>query len=249
LGLKNTIRQLEEEESQCPTLDDECITEDNQRQCTFLEATGCQNLAIPESSCPYGEITCLDDMEQDDVEGISPRFLSAQNECHWYGLECDYEIPSESNATWTVVAGDEYYPIVSMDLADNNLAGDLYDEFFEFLQLQNIAVDGNRRIAGTIPGAIANLVDLEYLDMDDNAISGMLPQALYQMTSLVVIDLNNNTLEGTISEDIQFLRNLKVVQLENNALSGPVPADALLELTKLGKYCATNTGCEYSRSD
>jgi Leucine rich repeat len=163
-------------------------------------------------------------------------FLDASNECLWFGLSCDNVprdvLPSESN----IVSADQYMPIISVDICDNGLTGDLFPELFGLTGLQELTLDGNKGVSGSIPDAVGQLTNLIALDLDDNAIVGTLPDSLYTLTNLEAIDLNNNSLSGTISYAIGELTKLVVLQLDNNELTGKIPTEALFRIETLGTF-------------
>lgn len=163
------------------------------------------------------------------------RFLDSSHECLWFGLGCvgvpQDVLPTERD----LLSIDEVKLIDTVDLNDNNLSGELFDELFSFTQLRELTLDGNKKITGTIPEAVGQLSLLQSIDIDDNDLVGTLPQALYSLLDLQAIDLNSNRLSGTISNDIGNLKKLVVVQLDNNNFGGVMPADGLLQLEQLGK--------------
>jgi Leucine rich repeat len=185
------------------------------------------------NNCRADGGTCF---QEDSTSVPAIPFLDKSNECLWFGLSCDNvprdALPSESN----VVSADEYMPIISVDISDNALTGDLFPELFGLTGLQELTLDGNKGISGSIPDAVGQLTNLMALDLDDNAIVGTLPDSLYTLTNLEAIDLNLNSLSGAISDAIGDLTKLVVLQLDDNELTGKMPTDALLRLEALGKF-------------
>ena len=180
---------------------------------------------VLESSAEHRRLKRNRRLQQDDTPSVpAVRFLDSSNECGWFGLNCGPNF----------VDDDGYYPILEIDLQDNNLAGELFDELYGFVELEGLYLDGNEGITGTISEALANLSSLMFLDLDENSISGELPLSIYTMTSLIAIDLNDNNLVGELSNNVGNLLNLSVLQLENNAFSGQVPTAGLYLLEKLG---------------
>lgn len=159
------------------------------------------------------------------------RFLSAEHECYWFGLGCGVDVPVDLSA-------DDPRDLILIELPENNLMGSLVTEIFALRSLQVLTMDGNLKITGTIPSLIGDLLDLEFIDMDTNALTGSLPSELWQLSKMRVIDLNSNGFTGTLSPEIRHLAGLNVLQLENNKLTGPIPTDALLNMTKMGKSFA-----------
>lgn len=184
-------------------------------------------------NCRANGGTCF---QEDSTNVPAIPFLDQSNECNWFGLGCYDEIPQVvSRSQNQFLAVDDYVPITSVDISDNSLSGEMFPELFGLTALQELTLDGNKNIRGSIPEEIGALTNLLALDIDDNALTGTLPSVLYTLTSLEAIDLNSNSLSGTISDDIGNLPNLVVVQFDNNEFSGPMPTDGLIGLEKLGK--------------
>lgn len=160
-------------------------------------------------------------------EEESTRWLSDTNECEWFGLDCGDAFLDGGSA-------DAYFPLVNIDLGSNNLNGPLLPEFFGFLELQALFMDGNINISGSIPEELGQMNQLKFLDIDDSAVSGSLPEALFTLRDLIVIDLNSNQLTGTLSAGIGEITGLEILQLENNSMTGDLPTEALLDLERLG---------------
>jgi hypothetical protein len=160
-------------------------------------------------------------------EQESVRWLSINNECEWFGMDC-------GDAYKAGDPNDSYYPLVNIDLGKNDLEGSLIPEIFGFVELQSLFLDGNSKISGTIPEEIGQMTKLKFLDIDDSEVTGPLPDAIYSLSNMLVIDLNANQVTGTLSASIGNLTNLEILQLENNAMTGVLPTESLLDLTRLG---------------
>lgn len=162
------------------------------------------------------------------------RWMSADNECFWYGLFCDV-----SQSIDPTPSANETFALTGIDIPDNNLGGTFPYEITKLVDLTVLTLDGNHGITGTIPSEISNLSNLSILDMDTNKFTGQLPDALFTMTNLVAIDLNDNMLTGTLSSQVGSLLQLAVLQLENNKMGGVLPEAGLLNLEKMGTCCQT----------
>ncbi len=160
-------------------------------------------------------------------EEESTRWLTGKNECEWFGLDC-------GDAFVEGGSPDFYSPLVNIDLGNNNLMGTLIPEIFGFTELQALFLDGNTRIAGSIPEELGQMSGLKFLDIDDSELTGPLPTSLFNLTDLIVIDLNSNQLTGTLSAEIGAITGLEILQLENNSMTGEIPTEALLDLARLG---------------
>ncbi len=91
---------------------------------------------------------------------------NAGSECTWYGITCN----ADNN-------------IISMDLADNHLEGE-------------------------IPASIAYLPYLERLDLSDNSLGGSIPDEIESLSELKVIKVNGNLLSGNIPNGFVSIPNL-----------------------------------------
>jgi hypothetical protein len=79
------------------------------------------------------------------------------------------------------------------------------------------------KLTGTIPSEIGNLVTLESLIANDNALSGNIPSEIGNLSMLKNLYLNHNAFSGHIRSEIGNLVMMETLNLYNNALSGPIP--------------------------
>jgi Leucine-rich repeat (LRR) protein len=89
-------------------------------------------------------------------------------------LEYEWDLSSPSTWYGIKLEGDK---IVSINLSDNNLVGE-------------------------IPNEIVALTDLKELNLHKNSISGVIPFNLEYLKELVVLDLSFNKLTGTIPSSV-----------------------------------------------
>ena len=158
------------------------------------------------------------------------RWLTSSHECLWYGLFCEGVSGEETPSV------DEILHLTVVDLPDNNMGGTVPLSLFHLGKLQILTMDGNGRIAGSIPSDIAKLTSLTVIDIDENMLTGTLPIELFSLTNLEAIDLNNNKLTGSLPLNIGNLKNLGVLQLENNRMAGPIPEAGLFMLERMGRF-------------
>jgi len=138
-------------------------------------------------------------------------------ECSWYGIECN----SEKNH------------IISIQLASNNLKGDLPQDIKELSYLLRLDLRDNN-LQGEIPASIGELTNLTHLDLSANNFDGNIPVAIGQLINLEALMLYDNELQGSIPKSLSNLKLLKRLYLEKNHLSGTIPRELAL-LFKLEK--------------
>ena len=81
--------------------------------------------------------------------------------------------------------------IISLDLADNNLTGEL-------------------------PGALGNLSDLKTLNLSNNQLHGSIPSELGNLTNLTDLYLSGNALSGSVPSELSNLSNLTGLYIDQN---------------------------------
>ena len=80
-------------------------------------------------------------------------------------------------------------------------------------------------MSGEIPAELANLSNLEDLDLSDNQLSGEIPAELGNLSNLEDLDLSDNQLGGEIPAELGNLPNLRLLFLQGNQLSGEIPIE------------------------
>ena len=133
-------------------------------------------------------------------------WLSGAHVNVWYGLGTDAE-----------------GRVLSIDLYDNGLTGEIPDELESLTYLEYLDLSSNE-IYGEISGFMANLENLRTLDLSYNHIDGVLPGELGGLANLEVLRLGHNSLSGAIPEGIRSLENLQLLDMSRNILNGEIPA-------------------------
>lgn len=115
--------------------------------------------------------------------------------------------------------------IVSIELADNGLSGQLsYDFLPDLTWLEVLDLRWNE-IEGFLPDSLGHLVRLESLLLTDNEFVGFIPQTIGRLTSLKRLDLSHNQLTGEIPSVLGQLKSLEALGLHHNQLTGSVPLE------------------------
>ncbi len=105
--------------------------------------------------------------------------------------------------------------VVSLDLRDMNLAGQVPDELGELSHLQVLRLDGNR-LTGGIPPELANLTRLTMLSLDGNRLTGPIPPALANLSNLRQLWLAHNRLTGSIPPELSGIPDLSLAVAGND---------------------------------
>lgn len=107
-----------------------------------------------------------------------------------------------------------------------------------------LRLNGNN-LSGTMPGvALADLTNLQSINMSGNALTGAIPVELGTLTNLTTLNLRFNQLSGSIPSSLGNLESLNGLFLRSNQLSGPIPPElgSLPNLMNLDLYLNQLTG-------
>ena len=134
---------------------------------------------------------------------------------------------------WFGVTTDAAGRVTRLVLRGNELAGPIPAVLGELDLLRSLALgfrwdsaaqqSVRNTLTGPIPAELANLGNLDWLDLGSNALTGPVPSWLGRLTSLRSLSLSRNALTGPIPAELENLANLEWLYLGNNALTGPVP--------------------------
>ncbi len=107
--------------------------------------------------------------------------------------------------------------VVSINLNNNGLSGNIPAELFAFSQIKEINL-GNNALTGNIPATIANTQTITSLILNNNSLSGTIPDVLGNLANLVTLNLSNNKLTGTAPTSLNNLSKLKTLNLSYNSI-------------------------------
>ncbi|XP_002992346.2 leucine-rich repeat protein 1 [Selaginella moellendorffii] len=124
--------------------------------------------------------------------------------------------------TWLYVTCNQDDLVTRVDLARGDLSGRLVPELANLKNLEHLELFNNS-LTGSIPPEFGNLKSLVSLDLQYNHLSGSIPKSIGNMRSLVFLRLNDNQLSGQIPQELTTLPNLKVLDLSHNSFTGTVP--------------------------
>ncbi len=125
---------------------------------------------------------------------------------------------------WYGVSTDEEGSVTALDLADNNLAGEITPGLGNLSRLSSVNLSHND-LSGVIPSELGQLTGLKQLNLGGNKLSGPIPSDIGRLTSLKELRLNNNDLSGPIPPELGRLTPLERLNIGFNDLSGPIPPE------------------------
>ncbi|KAI0500771.1 hypothetical protein KFK09_018988 [Dendrobium nobile] len=143
--------------------------------------------------------TSADDANATAAEGFDEH-------CAWRGVLCDNLTPT----------------VVSLNLSNLNLGGEISPAVGELKSLLSLDLKGNR-LMGQIPDEIGDCVSLKYLDLSGNSLYGDIPFSVSKLKQLEELNLKNNQLTGPIPSTLSQIPNLKTLDLAQNQLTGEIP--------------------------
>ncbi|KAG9441303.1 hypothetical protein H6P81_017157 [Aristolochia fimbriata] len=111
--------------------------------------------------------------------------------------------------------------VVSMDLSDNLISGEIPAELSDLLGLIVLNLSGNH-LSGKIPQDIGNLQELMSLDLSRNQLSGPIPASLSKLSFLQHLNVSYNKLHGMIPSGTQLQTLIDPsIYMGNAGLCGP----------------------------
>ncbi|CAH9090836.1 unnamed protein product [Cuscuta epithymum] len=133
------------------------------------------------------------------------------------------DVHNEDFCTWRGVScGNISMSVVSLNLSNLNLGGEISPAIGELKNLQSVDLQGNQ-LTGQIPDEIGNCISLILLDLSDNSIYGDIPFSISKLKQLELLNLKNNQLTGPIPSTLTQIPNLKTLDLARNKFNGEIP--------------------------
>ena len=110
----------------------------------------------------------------------------------------------------------------SRDLLMSRWEGVIVDEWSGRVTALNVTRKG---LGGEIPARLAQLTELEVLDLLGNALTGSIPPELGRLSHLRFVRLEQNRLTGSIPPELGRLSRLRSLYLGRNELTGTIPPE------------------------
>ncbi|KAI9096285.1 hypothetical protein K1719_026004 [Acacia pycnantha] len=154
--------------------------------------------------------------------------------------------------------------LVSLELLDAGLQGNLDEKLFSLPYLQEICLGynpnltsylpksnwsnsirsldlHNTRFIGKLPRSIGFMSSLNELFLSSCQFTGELPPSFWNLTQLTYLSLSNNNFSGQISSSLSHLQNLTHLHLSSNKFIGQFPY-SISELKNLQDLDLSNNG-------
>lgn len=129
------------------------------------------------------------------------------NHCSWAGVKCD--------------VSDR---IVSLDMSNMNLSGQITPQIGHFHSLINFTVAVNF-FTGPFPSEITNAVGLRSFNISNNIFVGNFPSNFSRLKNLEILDVYNNNFTGPLPLDVCQIPKLRHLHLGGNYFSGSIPTE------------------------
>ncbi|KAG4952504.1 hypothetical protein JHK85_046371 [Glycine max] len=118
---------------------------------------------------------------------------------------------------------DEPMQLEFLNLASNNLSGEIPDCWMNWTSLVDVNLQSNHFV-GNFPQSMGSLAELQSLQIHNNTLSGIFPTSLKKTGRLISLDLGENNLSGCIPTWVgEKLSNMKILRLRSNSFSGHIP--------------------------
>ncbi|CAJ1952376.1 unnamed protein product [Cylindrotheca closterium] len=173
-----------------------------QSSCGATDLLTNQTFGVDEHECLYQQLHSVFPARYRSMP--SYRWLTSKHECEWAGIRCD----DDGN-------------IRVIDLAGQNIRGNLPPEFKELRFLQSLMLSWNQ-LTGAIPKEYGGMQYLVNFELGFNELTGTLPMWT-ETRNLQLFNVGSNSLSGTIPTFIKNMKNLGGLYLFDNAFRGEIP--------------------------
>jgi Leucine-rich repeat (LRR) protein len=186
---------------------------------------------------PNSEIDALHDL-YDSTNG---------NHWAWFGTRnrWNFTAPNPCTGPWQGItcsqsASPGFVHVLQLKLPRYKLTGSLPYSIANLTQLQVLNL-GYNSLRSSIPESMGSFSELQRLDLNNNQLTGAVPKSLGQAVQLAELDLSTNRLRGTIPDSLGYLARLSTLNLNVNSVTGTIPG-SLGNLTRLTELAVGQNG-------
>ena len=116
----------------------------------------------------------------------------------------------------------------------NSFVGNIPSWIANLKQLQTLDLSTNK-FEGAIPETIGDLPSLKYLNLMGNNLTETIPSSVGNLPAIEVLILGNNQLQGELPASIGNLRKLQLLDVGSNEMTSTIPS-SFENLESLSKY-------------
>ncbi|XP_059639127.1 putative receptor-like protein kinase At3g47110 [Cornus florida] len=116
--------------------------------------------------------------------------------------------------------------LTSLWLNLNYISGSIPQGIGNLINLEFLALDENM-LTGSIPDSIGKISNMQELYISTNNISGKIPPSIGNMSQLSILALGQNMLEGSIPVSLGNCTRLEALDLQQNHLTGAIPEQVI----------------------
>lgn len=113
--------------------------------------------------------------------------------------------------------------VVSLQLFENSLSGQVPAEFGEFKSLVNLSLYRNS-FTGPLPENLGSWAKFDFIDVSENLFTGPIPPNMCKQGAMRMLLMLQNNFTGEIPATYANCPTLRRFRVNNNSLSGTVPA-------------------------
>ncbi|XP_047091786.1 receptor kinase-like protein Xa21 [Lolium rigidum] len=179
---------------------------------------------IPESLCNASMLEVVQ-LAHNFLFGVIPKCLGTNMKSLWALILSQGQLKARNDADWGFISSLTNCSMLQiLDLGSNELEGVLPNSIANLsTNLKLFGVDYNM-LHGNIPEGIGNLVNLQYLHLQNNFLHGNIPESIGNIGVLGELYLSNNNLSGPLPPTLGNLTTLNSLGLGQNLLTGPIPS-------------------------
>ncbi|KAF7097961.1 hypothetical protein CFC21_099739 [Triticum aestivum] len=120
--------------------------------------------------------------------------------------------------------GEKFISLAVISLRNNSFTGPIPGSLANLSYLRYLDFSANQ-LVGSIPPVLGSIQTMRFFSLSQNNLSGMLPPSLYNLSSLEVFDISHNMLYGSILDDIDNkFPKINGLYLGNNYFAGTIPS-------------------------
>ncbi|XP_039135843.1 receptor-like protein 7 [Dioscorea cayenensis subsp. rotundata] len=172
------------------------------------------------------------------MSSLSPAWIPDTNCCNWDGVICD------------AASG----VVVSLDLSNHNISGEINSSLFELTSLQRLNLANNAFYGSPLPPlGFEKLGDLTYLNLSNSGFAGRVPIGISRLKKLVSLDLSTYLFDGgeldtpDLGALIGGLSNLQKLYLDGvNLSSNSMDWCQVIAKSAPGLQALSLSGCSLS---